>query len=106
MSRPLLALGSIFGALVLATAAPVRAADVPLVPAGVTHQAHDPVPVYCGPCGCLQVVYVYHRELRSTYGLAFDPRNDDTTEPQYYFGPPRAYPRYFVDGVPVPGSCD
>src|SRR6202012_151966 len=55
----------------------------------------------CGPCGCLQVTYDYHRELRSTYGRDYDPRNFDTTEPQFYFGPVRAYPRYFVDGVPL-----
>jgi hypothetical protein len=58
----------------------------------------------CGPCGCLQVTYVYHPELRSTYGLGFDPRNYDQTEPHYYLGPVRPYPHYFVDGVPVGGS--
>jgi hypothetical protein len=36
--------------------------------------------------------------LESTYGTAFDPRNDDQTEPHYYWGRVRAYPRYFVDG--------
>lgn len=48
----------------------------------------------CGPCGCTSVIYVYHRELKSTYGLSFDPRSYDQTEPSYYLGPPRAYPRY------------
>jgi hypothetical protein len=48
----------------------------------------------CGPCGCLQVGYVLHRELRSTYGAGFDPRNFDQTEPYYYFGRMRSYPRY------------
>jgi hypothetical protein len=43
--------------------------------------------------------------MESTYGLNFDPRNDDQTVPHYYFGRVRAYPRYFVDGVPAPGSC-
>ena len=62
-------------------------------------------PASCGPCGCLTVTYVYHRELRSTYGLGFDPRNYDTTQPHYYFGAMHAYPRYLVDGQPTPGSC-
>jgi hypothetical protein len=62
-------------------------------------------PAYCGPCGCLTVTYEYHRQLRSTYGLGFDPRNYDTTQPHYYFGAMHAYPRYFVDGQPTPGSC-
>ena len=31
----------------------------------------------CGSCGCLHVSYVHHRELRSTYGIGFDPRNYD-----------------------------
>lgn len=51
----------------------------------------------CGPCGCVQVTYDYHRELRSTYGLAFDPRNFDQTQPYYYFGPVRAWPRYWCE---------
>ena len=58
---------------------------------------------YCGPCGCLHVDDVYHHELRSTYGLTFDPRNYDATEPYYYFGPLRAYPRYFVAAWTVRG---
>ncbi len=67
--------------------------------------AHPPGLAHCGPCGCLGVAYVYHRELRSTYGLGFDPRNYDTTRPHYYFGPVRAWPRYFVEGGPVPEEC-
>jgi hypothetical protein len=35
--------------------------------------------------------------LRSTYGIAFDPRNFDETQPYYYFGPVRAYPRFWCD---------
>jgi hypothetical protein len=50
----------------------------------------------CGCCGCLGVTYDYHRELRSTYGAHFDPRNYDQTEPHYYFGSVRAYPRYWT----------
>jgi hypothetical protein len=69
-----------------------QAADRDL-PAGVArHRGH-----FCGCCGCLGVSYDYHRELRSTYGAHFDPRNYDQTEPHYYFGPVRAYPQYWSD---------
>jgi hypothetical protein len=50
----------------------------------------------CGCCGCLGVSYDYHRELRSTYGSHFDPRNYDQTEPHYNFGKMRAYPQYWT----------
>jgi hypothetical protein len=60
----------------------------------------------CGPCGCLTVTYVRHRELRSTYGAGFDPRNFDTAEPHYFFGAMKEYPRYYVDGAPIPHQCD
>jgi hypothetical protein len=50
----------------------------------------------CGPCGCLHVTWQYHRGLETTYGSGFDPRNYDSAEPHYYFGPVRAYPRYWV----------
>jgi hypothetical protein len=56
---------------------------------------------WCGACECLYVSYVYHRELRTTYGTGFDPRNFDQTQPYYYFGPVRAYPRYWVNAEPV-----
>jgi hypothetical protein len=92
-------------ALVLAIPASLRAAELP-VPQAAAAQIRNPVSVYCGTCGCLQVAYEYHRELDSTYGLAFDPRNDDQTQPYYHPGRMRAYPRFFVDGVAVPGSCD
>jgi hypothetical protein len=78
-------------------AVPVSAVAAELSPAGVVHVRHHAVP----PWGCLHVSYVYHREMRSTYGLSFDPRNFDQTEPYYYFGPVRAYPRYWVDAEPV-----
>jgi hypothetical protein len=51
----------------------------------------------CGPCGCLRVGYVYHRDLRTTYGTGFDPRNFDETQPYFYPGRVRAYPRYWVE---------
>jgi len=75
------------------------------LPAPSINYAGIGAPVYCGPCSCLGVVYAYHPELRSTYGLSFDPRNYDTTQPHYYFGRMRAYPHYYVDGLPARGSC-
>lgn len=98
MYRSMLALGGVAVALVLASPAPLKAAEL-VVPHGAYVR-----PAYCGPCGCLTVRYVYHRQLETTYGASFDPRNFDTTEPYYYFGPVRRYPRYFVNGVPV-GPC-
>jgi hypothetical protein len=90
-------------AALLLLASPAAAADLNVPPrvAGAYARPH------CGPCGCWRVTYVYHRTLESTYGLGFDPRNYDQTEPHYYLGRVRAYPRYYVDGVPWagPGSC-
>jgi hypothetical protein len=100
MRRSLLALGVSVAAVALSCIS-LRAAEL-RVPRAAAHPARLG---YCGPCGCLGVAYVYHRELRSTYGLGFDPRNYDTTQPHYYFGPIRAYPRYFVEGAPVPHQC-
>jgi len=89
-----LALG-IVAAGVMAMPTFAAAADLPVL-APARHAAR-----WCGPCGCLHVSYVHHRELRSTYGIGFDPRNYDQTEPHYYFGPMRAYPRYWVSADPV-----
>jgi hypothetical protein len=82
-------------------AVPVSAVAAELSLPGVAHVRHHRAAPYCGPCGCLHVSYVYHRELRSTYGLSFDPRNFDQTEPYYHFGAVRAYPRYWVVADPV-----
>jgi hypothetical protein len=79
---------------VTTTASYVKAADLPIL-APARYAAR-----WCGPCGCLHRAYVYHRELRTTYGIGFDPRNYDMTEPHYYYGPVRAYPRYWVSAVP------
>jgi hypothetical protein len=81
-------------------AAPVSATGAELLPPAVSHVRHFGV-ACCGPSGCLHVTYVFHRELRSTYGLSFDPRNFDQTEPYYHFGRVRTYPRYWVDADPV-----
>ncbi len=52
---------------------------------------------HCSCCGCLRVTKEYHRELKSTYGLGFDPRNFDQTEPTFRLGRVREYSRYWVD---------
>jgi hypothetical protein len=83
------------------TAAGVLAAPVSAVAAEVAHVRHQHTAAWYGPCGCLHVSYVFHRELRTTYGLSFDPRNFDQTEPYYHFGALRAYPRYWVDFWPA-----
>jgi hypothetical protein len=72
------------------------AADLPVAVRPDRHAA-----LWCGECGCLHESYVYHRELRSTYGTGFDPRNFDTAEPHYYLGRMRAYPRYWVSAGPL-----
>jgi hypothetical protein len=101
MSKSMRVIGSVAGAIFLASAGSLWAADLPSrVAPNEVRVAPD-----CGPCGCLAVVYDYHRELRSTYGADYDPRNYDTTEPHYYFGPMRAYPRYYVEGGPTPSTC-
>ncbi len=87
-----LLLGMATAAVTVPTALPAAAADLG-VPAVRAARA-------CPRCGCLQVWYIRHPELRSTYGLAYDPRNYDGTEPHYYYGPVRAYPRYAVEGGP------
>jgi hypothetical protein len=100
MFRSILALGTAVGTLALISAGSARAADLQVRPTAA-------LPASCGPCGCLQVTFVYHRQLLSTYGTGFDPRNYDTTQPHYYFSRTvHAYPRYSVDGVPVPDQCD
>lgn len=60
-----------------------------------THVRHGRLASACGPCGCLHVTYVNHRDIRATYGTGFDPRNYDQTQPYFYPGPMRAYPRYW-----------
>jgi hypothetical protein len=72
-----------------------------LPPPPIVHASHHHAVRWCGPCGCLHVRYAYHRELRSTYGLDFDPRNFDQTEPYFYLGRTRAYPRYWVSADPM-----
>ena len=88
--------------IVAMTGAPVvpsSAAAAELLPPPAVHAHHHGGALWCGPCGCLHVSYTYHRELRSTYGLNFDPRNFDQTQPDYYLGHVRAYPRYWCDAA-------
>lgn len=96
MSKP------IISALVVGIVAVVGA---PVMPSSSTAADLRPparhAACWCGPCGCLHVSYVRHRELRSTYGIGFDPRNYDQTEPHYFLGPMRAYPRYWVAANPA-----
>jgi hypothetical protein len=58
------------------------------------HLGEVPVYRYEDSCGCMYVTYVHHRELKYTYGYHFDPRSFDQTEPHYYYGAVKAYPRY------------
>jgi hypothetical protein len=103
MWRSMLGLAALAGTTLLQVL-PIAAADLPIQ----ERETQAPIvgPAQCGPCGCLSVSYVYHPGLESTYGIGFDPRNYDTTEPHYYWGARRAYPQYYVDGVPIqPGRC-
>lgn len=77
------------------------AAELSAAAADLPNPRHHNPALGCGPCGCLHVSYVYHRELESTYGLNFDPRDFDRTEPYYYLGRLRAYPRYWADADPM-----
>src|ERR1700730_10161323 len=63
----------------------------------IQRSAAEPYRYYEDDCRCGRpnVAYVYHRDLRQTYGSHFDPRNYDQTEPHYYFGPVRRYARYY-----------
>jgi hypothetical protein len=84
-------LALVVGLMICNVGLPVNAADRNVPP-----RLYRAAERYCGCCGCLRVTYDYHRELRSTYGTHFDPRNYDQTEPHYYFGRVRAYPQYWT----------
>ena len=101
MLRSTFALAAAVAALTLASSVSLQAAEL----SAPIHRHYVRGPAYCGRCGCLGVRYVRHRVLESTYGASFDPRNYDTTEPYYFFGPIRAFPRYFVYGVPASDQC-
>jgi len=90
-TTPIVLLAGIFAVAGLAAeSGSAAAADLP-IPVKNVDAAR-----WCGPCGCLHVTYNHHRELLATYGLRYDPRSYDTTEPHYFHGAVRAYPRYWV----------
>jgi hypothetical protein len=84
---------SLFGLIALALVAGLSsqaAAADRVVPRRLAYRSYDDC-----RCGPPIAAYVYHRDLRQTYGSHFDPRNYDQTEPHYYFGPVRRYVRYY-----------
>lgn len=90
-----LAAGVVAIAAVPMSGRPAQAADL-------LRHARIERPIDCGRCGCLHMTYVYHRVLEATYGAGFDPRSFDQTEPYYYWGGVRPFPRFWVDaGGPV-----
>jgi hypothetical protein len=101
MPRSILALGLAVAVAVLIAALPlsVEAADLEIPMQGAKIRG---VTGPCDVCGCLRVIYARHREVLTTYGVGFDPRNYDTAEPLFYPGRVRAYPRYFTDGASDP----
>jgi hypothetical protein len=96
MSKSLLALAAGVVLYSVGFSEAVKAADRDL-PRRARAERYRAVEPYCGCCGCLNVTYDRHRELRTTFGTHFDPRNYDQTEPHYYFGPVRAYPQYWTE---------
>jgi hypothetical protein len=96
MLRAILAVGGAAALLFTILNAPISAAELNVA----TPVHHARALRYCGPCGCLRVVYVYHRDIQSTYGTSYDARNYDTTEPHFYPGAVHAYPHYYVE---IPG---
>jgi hypothetical protein len=100
MSKPILT-GLVIAIVAMASAPvePTSAGAAELVAPPAVRARHHGATLWCGPCGCLHVSYTYHRELRSTYSLNFDPRNFDQTQPYYFLGPVRAYPRYWCDAA-------
>ena len=93
MSKPMIS-AFVVGLVVTACVTPpisAAAAELPLL-TPILHVRHVHAASRCGPCGCLHVSYVHHRELRSTYGTGLDPRNFDETQPHYYYGPDTSLP--------------
>jgi len=94
MSRPIIsAVLTVAGMMAIATSS---AFSAELSPAPSDYVRHERLAQICDPCGCIHVSYVYHRELRATYGTGFDPRVFDQTQPRFYLGPVRGYPRFYL----------
>ena len=102
MSKPMISALVVGLAVAACVTSPTSTAAAELtLSAPISQVRHVHVPSRCGPCGCLHVSYVYHRELRPTYGTGFDPRNFDETQPHYHYGPVRAHARYWVEAEPI-----
>jgi len=74
---------------------------------GTRHRHHArafqaPVYHYEDSCGCMVMTVEYHRELKYTYGSHMDPRSFDQTEPFYYYGAIKGYPRYWTTRTAQP----
>jgi hypothetical protein len=67
-----------------------------------TRLGQAPVFQYQDSCGCLTMTFEYHREMKYTYGAHVDPRSFDQTEPYYYYGAVKAYPRYWSTRMAQP----
>jgi hypothetical protein len=91
VTKSLLALGGLVSAITLTLLGSLSATELSTPPPHLNYAGGAPVDC----CGCLRVAYVYHPELRSTYGLNFDPRNYDTTQPHFYLGRMRASSQYY-----------
>ena len=75
----LVAVGAMLSTIAIASAAELE------VPKAAAHWPHYRRAA-CWDCCCLHVRYVRHRQVESTYGTWFDPRNYDETEPHFYLG--------------------
>jgi hypothetical protein len=94
MSKLIIGLALAVTTSAMAWSAPIRAADMTLD----RYAVRQSVIRHCEDiCSCWTTTYVRHRVLLSTYGAGFDPNNYDFTEPHYFFGGERAYPRYSRD---------
>jgi hypothetical protein len=94
MSKSIIGLVLVEAMCALTWSAQVQAADAALRREAV----RSSVVKHCEDiCGCWYTTYVHHRALLATYGAGFDPSNYDFTEPHYFFGRERAYPRYSRD---------
>jgi hypothetical protein len=94
MTRPL-ALVSMALMLAAAVTSASLAADYPVAPVKKAERASAVrTSPYCGPrCGCPDVVFVRHREMRMGYHAeTFDPREEG--EPTYFYGRVRTYARF------------
>jgi hypothetical protein len=95
MFRPMMM--ALLAGVIIAIAASRTALGAELQIPPAAHARQYQQAISCGPCGCLHVTWTYHRVLLSTYGLGFDPRNFDTTQPFFHYGALRAYPHFWCE---------